>query len=118
MDVPQEGYQLRVIIGESVRHQGKPLYEWIVIKARECGVAGATVVRGMMGYGANSRIKTASILRLSEDLPVIVEMIDTREMLEQFLEIVDPVIHEGIVTFEKMNIRMYRSDNKGIGLFK
>ncbi len=116
MDLPQEGYLLRIIIGESGRHQGRPLYEWIVIKARECGVAGATVVRGMMGYGANSRIKTASILRLSEDLPVIIEMIDTREMLEQFLEIIDPVIHEGLVTLEKMNIRMYRSAQKEIGL--
>ena len=113
MDLPQEGYLLRIIIGESDRHEGMPLYEWIVIKAREYGVAGATVVRGMMGYGANSRIKTTSILRLSEDLPVIIEMIDTREMLEQFLEIVDPVIPEGLVTFEKMNIRMYRGSGKG-----
>jgi PII-like signaling protein len=111
MDLPQEGYLLRIIIGESDRYEGMHLYEWIVIKAREYGVAGATVVRGMMGYGANSRIKTTSILRLSEDLPVIIEMIDTREMLEQFLEIVDPVITEGLVTFEKMNIRMYRSAN-------
>jgi PII-like signaling protein len=87
-----------------------PLYEWIVIKAREVGVAGATVVRGMMGYGANSRIKTTSILMLSEDLPVVIEMIDTQEKLEKFLEIVDPVINEGLVTFEKMHIRMYRGN--------
>lgn len=112
MDLPQEGHLLRIIIGESSRHDGIPLYEWIVIKAREYGIAGATVVRGMMGYGANSRIKTTSILRLSEDLPVVIEMIDTREMLEEFLEIVDPVIKEGIVTFEKMHIRMYRSARK------
>lgn len=115
MDLPHEGYLLRIIIGESDRHEGKPLYEWIVLKAREYGVAGATVVRGMMGYGANSRIKTTSILRLSEDLPVVIEMIDTREMLEQFLEIVDPVLEEGLVTFEKMNIRMYRSAKRGKG---
>ena len=112
MELPQEGYLLRIIIGESDRHQGKPLYEWIVIKARECGVAGATVVRGMMGYGANSRIKTTSILRLSEDLPVIIELIDTRRMLEEFLEVIDPVLHEGLVTFEKMHIRMYRAGQK------
>lgn len=112
MDLPQEGHLLRIIIGESSRHEGIPLYEWIVIKAREVGVAGATVVRGMMGYGANSRIKTASILRLSEDLPVVIEMIDTKEMLEKFLEIVDPVISEGLVTFEKMHIRMYRGKKK------
>lgn len=112
MDLPQEGHLLRIIIGESSRHEGMPLYEWIVVKARECGVAGATVVRGMMGYGANSRIKTTSILILSEDLPVIIEMIDTREMLEGFLEIIDPVIKEGLVTFEKMNIRLYRSSGE------
>ena len=102
MDLPQEGHLLRIIIGESSRHQGKPLYEWIVTKAREYGVAGATVVRGMMGYGANSRIKTTSILRLSEDLPVIIELVDTKEMLEMFLEVVDPVLKEGLVTFEKL----------------
>ena len=113
MELPEEGYLLRIIIGESGRHKGTPLYEWIVVKARECGVAGATVVRGMMGYGANSRIKTASILRLSEDLPVIIELVDTKEMLEQFLEVVDPVLGEGLVTFEKMHIRMYRAP--GIG---
>ena len=109
MELPREGYLLRIIIGESSRHEGKPLYEWIVTTARKYGVAGATVVRGMMGYGANSRIKTASILRLSEDLPVIIELVDTREMLEQFLEIVDPMLNEGLVTFEQMHIRMYRA---------
>jgi len=112
MDLPQEGYLLRIIIGESDRHGGTPLYEWIVVKARECGVAGATVVRGMMGYGANSRIKTTSILRLSEDLPVIIELVDTRKMLEEFLELIDPVIKEGLITFEKMHIRMYRAAKK------
>jgi len=113
MDLPEEGHLLRIIIGESDRHEGVPLYEWLVVKARENGVAGATVVRGMMGYGANSRIKTASILRLSEDLPVIIELIDTREKLENFMEIVDPVLKGGLVTFEKMHIRMYRGTKKG-----
>ncbi len=109
MELPEEGYLLRIFIGESSRYENTPLYEWIVVKARQFGVAGATVVRGMMGYGANSRIRTASILRLSEDLPIIIELIDTREMLEQFLELVDPVIGEGLVTFEKMHIHMYRA---------
>jgi PII-like signaling protein len=112
MELPQEGSLLRIIIGESSRHQGKHLYEWIVIKARECGIAGATVTRGMMGYGANSRIKTASILCLSEDLPVIIELIDEQELLEDFLEIIDPVIGEGLVTMEKMHIRLYRHTKK------
>jgi PII-like signaling protein len=116
MDLPQEGHLLRIIIGESSRYEGMPLYEWIVIRAREQGVAGATVVRGMMGYGANSRIKTTSILRLSEDLPVIIEMVDTKEMLEEFLEIVNPVLaNKGLVTFEKMNIRMYRGADRSRG---
>ena len=108
MELPQEGYLLRILIGESAQYRGKRLYEWLVLKARECGIAGATVTRGMMGYGASSRIKTASILRLSEDLPVIVEMVDEKKMLEEFLEIIDPAIHEGLVTMEKMHIRLYR----------
>ena len=115
MNLPQQGHLLRIIVGESSRHEGMPLYEWIVTRAREHGVAGATVVRGMMGYGANSRIKTTSILRLSEDLPVVIEMIDTREILEGFLEVVDPVLKGGLVTFEKMHILMYRSADKSSG---
>ena len=111
MTLPNDGYMLRIIIGENSRREGKHLYEWIVIKAREFGIAGATVTRGMMGYGANSRIKTSSILRLSEDLPIIIEMVDTKEMLEEFLEIVDCVINEGLITLEQMNIRMYRGSS-------
>lgn len=110
MNLPREGYMLRIILGENSRNEGKHLYEWIVIKAREFGIAGATVTRGMMGYGANSRIKTTSILRLSEDLPVIIEIIDSKEMLENFMELIDPFISEGIVTFEKMQIHMYRAN--------
>jgi PII-like signaling protein len=112
MELPQEGSLMRIIIGESSRHQGMHLYEWIVVKARECGIAGATVTRGMMGYGANSRIKTASILRLSEDLPVIIEMVDEQPLLEDFLDLIDPVIGEGLVTMEKMHIRLYRHKKK------
>ncbi len=108
MELPQEGYMLRIIVGENQRHEGKSLYEWIVLKAREIGIAGATCYRGMMGYGASSRIKTSSILRLSEDLPVIIELIDTRKELESFLDILDPAINKGLVTFEKMHIHMYR----------
>ncbi len=112
MNLPQEGYMLRIIIGEDSRHEGMHFYEWIVIKAREFGIAGATVTRGMMGYGAHSRIKTTSILRLSEDLPIIIEIVDSKEILEQFLDVLDPVIQEGLVTFDKMNIRMYRHSKK------
>jgi len=112
MEIPEEGYLLRIIIGESNRYKGKHLYEWIVIKARECGIAGATVVRGMMGYGANSRIKTTSILCLSEDLPIIIELVDTRRMLEEFLDVIDPVIGEGLVTMEEMHVHLYRHTGK------
>ena len=108
MELPSEGCLLRIIVGEASHYQGKHLYEWIVIKARECGLAGATVTRGMMGYGAGSRIKTSSILCLSDDLPVIIELIDSKRMLEEFLDIIDPVISEGLVTMEEMHVRMYR----------
>jgi uncharacterized protein len=109
MMLPEEGYLLRIFIGESDRYQGKLLYEWLVLKARESGLAGATVIRGMMGFGAHSRVHTFKIERLSEDLPVIIEIVDTREKLDTFLALIDNVILEGLVTLEKANIRIYRS---------
>src|SRR2546422_843500 len=89
MMLPEEGYLLRIFIGESDRHDGKLLYEWIVLKAREEGLAGATVMRGMMGFGAHSRMHTFKIERLSQDLPIIIEIVDTREKLEKFLSLID-----------------------------
>lgn len=113
MSLPEEGYLLRVFIGESDKHAGKPLYEWLVIQAREQGLAGATVLRGMMGFGANSRvIHTFKIERLSEDLPIVVEIVDTREKLEKFLESIESGIGAGLVTLEKAQIRFYRSAKK------
>jgi hypothetical protein len=109
MVLPEEGNLLRIFIGESDKHDGKPLYEWIVLKAREQGLAGATVVRGLMGYGAHSRIHTFKIERLSEDLPVIVEIVDVREKLEAFLLLIDDEIEEGLATLEKAQIHFYRS---------
>ena len=88
MHLPEEGSLLRIFIGESDRHAGKPLYEWLVLQAREQGLAGATVLRGIMGFGANTRvIQTFKIERLSEDLPIVVEIVDTKEKLEAFLEL-------------------------------
>lgn len=104
----EEGCLLRILIGENIRHKGKPLYEWLVVKARESGLAGATVTKGIMGFGANSRIHTSKILRLSEDLPVIIEMVDTKENLEAFLKNVDDVIQVGLATLEKADVRFYR----------
>ena len=109
MNLPDNGYLLRIFIGESDKYEGKHLYEWIVLKAREYGVAGATVIRGMMGYGANSRIKTTKILRLSQDLPIIIELVDTEEILKSFLSTIDHAITEGLATCEKVNILFYRS---------
>ena len=107
--LPQEGCLLRIFIGESDRHEGKLLYEWIVLKAREAGLAGATVLRGIMGFGAHSRLHTVRILRLSEDLPVVVEIVDTREKIERFLDLVDHVVPEGMATLEKATGHFYRS---------
>ncbi|HMG74867.1 MAG TPA: DUF190 domain-containing protein [Pyrinomonadaceae bacterium] len=109
MMLPEEGYLLRIFIGESDRHDGKLLYEWIVLKAREVGLAGATVMRGMMGFGAHSRLHTFKIERLSQDLPIIVEIVDTREKLESFLAVIDKEIEEGMATLEEIKIHFYRS---------
>src|SRR5574337_226533 len=109
MVIPQEGHLLRIFIGESDRHSGKPLYEWVVLKAREQGLAGATVLRGLMGYGAHSRLHTFKIERLSLDLPVVVEIVDSREKLEAFLDLIDDNITEGLATIEKVHVRLYRS---------
>ncbi len=108
MHIPKQGQLLRIFIGERNRFQGKLLYEWIVIEAKRMGLAGATVLRGMMGFGANSRIHTSKILRLSEDLPIIVEIVDTQEKLAQFLDHIDDAICEGLATLEKADVQFYR----------
>ncbi len=109
MQLPQDGTLLRIFIGEADKHEGKPLYEWIVLKAREQGLAGATVLRGMMGYGAKTRqIHTFRFDTLSEDLPIIVEIVDTSEKLDNFLEQIKPHIKAGLVTLEKAQVKFYR----------
>ena len=112
MQLPPEGQLLRIFIGESDKHEGRPLYEWIIYKARESGLAGATAIRGMMGYGANSRIHTSKILRLSMDLPVIVEIVDAPEKIQAFLTQIDPVIKVGLVTLEKAEVQIYRGNHQ------
>lgn len=109
MMLPAEGYLLRIFIGESDRHDGQLLHEWIVTKAKKEGLAGATVMRGMMGFGAHSRLHTFKIERLSQDLPIIIEIVDTREKLERFLSLVDNEIEEGMATLEQVQIHFYRS---------
>ncbi len=109
MMLPQEGHLLRVFIGENDHHEGLPLYEWIVRQARSRGLAGATVLRGLEGFGAHSRLHTARILRLSSDLPIVVEIVDEKEKIEGFLPVIDGAIAEGLATLEKVEIRLYRS---------
>ena len=115
MMLPEEGYLLRIFIGESDRHEGKLLHEWIVTKAREEGLAGATAIRAIMGFGAHSRLHTFKIERLSQDLPIIVEIVDTREKLEKFLALIDNVIVEGMATLEEVRIHFYRPAQKSDG---
>ena len=109
MVLPREGHLLRIFIGESDRHEGMTLHEWIVRKAREHGLAGATVLRGLGGFGAHSRLHTAKVLRLSADLPVVIEIVDTIQKIEAFLPILDGTVKEGMATLEKVAIRFYRS---------
>lgn len=111
MQLPMEGSLLRILIGESDKHSGRPLYEWIVLQAREQGLAGATVLRGMMGFGANTRkIQTFRFDVLSEDMPIVVEIVDTQENLEKFMDVISPHIKAGLVTLEKAHIRFYQAD--------
>ena len=110
----EDGQLLRIFIGETNKYGRIPLYEWIVQQARSKGMAGATVLRGIQGFGANSLIHTTKILRLSEDLPVIVEIIDTEKKIELFLKDIDHAITEGIVTVEKARVRMYRASSKKV----
>jgi PII-like signaling protein len=108
MKISEEGQLLRIFIGESDKWEGKPLYEALVLKAREMGLAGATMLRGLMGYGAASRVHTAKILRLSEDLPIIVELVDSQEKIASFLPVIDEMIQEGLVTLERVQVILYR----------
>jgi uncharacterized protein len=107
MQIPKDAVLLRVFIGESDRSQGKPLYEAIVLKAREMHLAGATVLRGPMGFGHSSRLHTAKILRLSEDLPLIIEIVDAEEKIEQFLPVIDGMMGHGLITLENVKVCRY-----------
>jgi len=108
MKLEGEGQLLRIFVGESDRHEGRPLHEAIVLLARERGLAGATVVRGMEGFGAASRIHTTKILRLSEDLPIIIEIADKPERIASILPDLDKMVREGLMTLEKVHIVKYR----------
>ena len=109
MHIPEDGYLLRIFVGESDKHGHHTLYEAIVLKAREMGLAGATVTRGVMGFGRHSIIHTAKILRLSEDLPMIVEIADSLENIERFLPTLDEMIKDGLVTLERVRVVQYKA---------
>jgi PII-like signaling protein len=110
--LPRDGQLLRIFIGESDRWHGRPLYEAIVQDARAHGLAGATVFRGFEGFGARSRVHTTRILRLSEDLPVVIEIVDTEEKIQGFLPRLDAMVQEGLVTVEKATVIFYRAGER------
>jgi len=111
MQIPRDAVLLRIFLGESDRHEHHPLYEAIVLKAREAHLAGATVLRGPMGFGKSSRLHTAKILRLSMDLPVVIEIVDSDEKIRAFLPVLDGMLGGGLVTMEKVQVIDYRSGN-------
>jgi len=110
MHLPHEAMLLRIFIGETDRWHHEPLYEAIVLKARELHLAGATVLRGPMGYGKSSRLHTAKILRLSMDLPLVIEIVDTEEKIQAFLPVLDEMMKGGLVTLERVRVIDYRAD--------
>ncbi len=107
MQIPRNAVLLRIFIGENDRYQHQPLHEAIVLKAREMHLGGATVLRGPMGFGHSSRLHTAKILRLSEDLPIVIEIVDSEEKIDAFLPILDTMMGSGLVTMEKVQVLQY-----------
>jgi len=108
LKLPEKSILLRIFIGESDKYNGKPLYEQIVFKARELNLAGATVIRGILGFGADSRIHSAKLLELSIDLPIIIEIVDTQEKIDTLLPFIDETVKEGLVTLEEVKVIKYK----------
>jgi PII-like signaling protein len=113
MRIPAEGKLLRVFIGEADQWEGRPLYEAIVQEARRAGLAGATVTKGFLGFGRKSHMHTAKLLRLSEDLPVIIEIVDGEDKINAFIPRLDEMVQEGLVTLERVQVVMYRANGEG-----
>jgi PII-like signaling protein len=116
MKIPQDGYLLRIFIGEGDHWHGRPLYEAIVLKARELHIGGATVLRGPMGFGAHSRLHTTKILRLSEDLPVVIEIVDGKDKIDMLMPHIDEMVEEGLVTLERVQVIKYRANTESPGV--
>jgi uncharacterized protein len=113
MQIPRDAMLLRIFIGEDDKCQGRPLYEAIVLKAREQHLAGATILRGPMGYGHSSRLHTAKILRLSEDLPIVIEIVDSETKIQAFLPALEEMMGSGLVTLERVQVLQYGSKTNG-----
>ena len=109
MSLPTEGRLLRIFVGESDRWEGRPLYEAIVLEARKRGLAGATVTKGVMGFGAHSRIHTAKLLELSQDLPMVIEIVDAPDKIDAFMPDLEQMVGDGLMTVERAEVRLYRS---------
>lgn len=107
MQIPKQAVLLRIFLGEDAKHEGRPLYEAIVLKARELQLAGATVLRGPMGFGHSSTLHTTKILRLSEDLPLIIEIVDSEEKIDAFLPVLNGMMSSGLITMEKVQVLQY-----------
>jgi PII-like signaling protein len=107
MKIPKDAVLLRIFLGENDHWQGRPLYEALVLKAREMHLGGATVLRGPMGFGHSSRLHTAKILRLSEDLPFVVEIVDIEDKIKGFVEAIEPMMGSGLITLEKVQVLQY-----------
>jgi PII-like signaling protein len=113
MHTPQQAVLLRIFMGEDDKAEGRPLYEALVLKARELGLAGATVLRGPLGFGHGSHLHTAKILRLSQDLPMVLEVVDQEDKVQAFLEAIDPMMDGGLVTLEKVTVVRYGRPTRG-----
>jgi PII-like signaling protein len=113
MQIPKQAVLLRIFMGENDQYQGSPLYEAIVLKAREMHLAGATVLRGPMGFGASSRLHTTKILRLSEDLPLVIEIVDAEDKINAFLPMLDRMMSSGLITLEKVQVLQYGTKSAG-----
>lgn len=112
MELPRESALLRIIVGESEKFEGKPAYEAVVLKARELNMAGATVTKGVMGFGKTSRIHTAKVLEMSGDLPMIIEIVDIEDKLANFVPVLEKMIKGGLVTLEKAKVIHYKHETK------
>jgi hypothetical protein len=112
MQIPRDAVLLRIFLGENDRHGHQPLYEAVVLKAREMHLGGATVLRGPMGFGHSSRLHTAKILRLSEDLPIVIEIVDSEAKIDAFLPVLDTMMGSGLVTLEKVTVLQYGKAGK------